>query len=118
MNEYSRHSKALAAVMNRMADSCPKFTWNNADWRIVPGTATQRGDLAAGGIVLNADLGFELLVSDFLSQSIPDAVTLKNLLLQSPLTYQGDNYKVVSVGIRPGGQQLFVQANSADQAAG
>ena len=112
MSPYERHAAALKSVQTRLGPSV--VTWDGDDLPIVPGTATRRKDLGAGGFSLNADMRFEALASCW---GYDDASNLKTDMLQTVVVYLGDNYKVESVGIRPGALQIVVECNSVGQDA-
>jgi hypothetical protein len=117
MNDYAVHARSLAAAKARLGDDCPVVTWGGRDYPVIPGSAARRQDLAAGGFQLNADFHFEALVSDWLTNAIPDVKQLKGRLLQTPVGYLGSDYKPISVTIRPGGLQMLVDCNSTGQNA-
>lgn len=116
MNDYATHANAFLTLQKRLGNDCPRFSWNDSDWPIIPGSATRRKDLASGGFQLNADLIFEVLVAQFLDPvAIPDATALKDALLARPINYLGDDYKIDSIEIAPGGLLLTAHANSLHQ---
>jgi len=114
MNYYGRHAAALASTQTRLGNTLPTITWAGKVWPIVPGSAQRRQDLASGGFQLNADFVFEALVSTFGPQN---ATALKASMLQTPITYLGGDYKAIQVSIKPGGQVIRVECNSAIQNA-
>lgn len=121
MNYYAKHANSLQAVQGRLSTDCPVIIWSGNQYMAIPGTAARRQDLVAGGLALNADLRFEILVAPFLDGvNLIDAQTLKNALLGAnsagtEVQYLGDRYKTVSVTISPGGLQLTVECNSISQ---
>ena len=118
MNDYAVHANAMAQIQRRLGDSCPIIIWNAMSYALIPGSATRRADLGSGGFALNADLSCEALVSTFADgDTITDARSLKNALLQTPVAYLGDVYKVQSVYISPGGLQVRIEANGISQGA-
>ncbi len=117
MNYYAKHARSLDSMQTRMGDSCPEFEWDDQTWKIIPGTAIRRADLSEGGIQLNADLRFEALVAQFLDDEIQNVTDLEEAFRNTPIGYLGQNYKVKSVGVRPGGLSVVVECNGADQGA-
>jgi hypothetical protein len=114
MNYYAKHANALAGTGNRLADSCPLVNWDSGDRRVIPGTLQRRKDLVSGGFELNSDLRFEMLLSDW---GYSDGNEFRKDALQTPLTYDGDTFKVQDVGIRPGGFHVVVDCNYIGQNA-
>lgn len=100
-----------------MADSCPIITWGNQNYLAIPNTAIRRGDLAHGGIQLNADFKFECLVAQFLTNVIVTVGDLRTAMLMTRVSYLGDTYKIDAVHIRPGGLQIGVECTSEAQKA-
>lgn len=117
MNYFAKHAASQAALQSRLGGDCPMITWNDKDWAIVPRSAKLRRDLALGGIQLNADLQFDLLVSAFLSSTITDAVALKDRMLNTEIGYLGEKFKAVQMDVLPGGLMVTVECNSLNQRA-
>lgn len=117
MNDYAYHAQGLGYLQTRLADSCPVVTWGNEDYIAIPSTAIRRGDLSQGGIQLNADLKFEALVAQFLTDTIKNAGDLRTAMLLTRISYLGDTYKIDSVHIRPGGFQVGVECTAEGQKA-
>jgi hypothetical protein len=117
MNDYATHARSVKAFQDRLGDACPVIAWARKEYKIIPNTALRRQDLNSGGMQLNADLRFEVLVETFQSDTITDAASLKDALLQTEIGYLGDAYKVEQVGIRPGELHVVVDCNSLYQNA-
>lgn len=117
MNEYAIHARALANLQTRLGDECPSIIWGATEYLIIPNSALRRGDLGPGGLTLNADLQFEALVSEFLSDDLPTVTDVKDEMLATRLEYLNDEYKIDAVNIRPGGLQIQVQCTSVGQRA-
>lgn len=117
MNEYATHARALKSLQDRLADECPVIVWGAQEYRIIPNSALRRGDLGPGGITLNADLQFEALTAEFLSDDLLTVADVKDALLTTRLEYLTDVYKVDAVHIRPGALQIQVQCTSVGQKA-
>jgi hypothetical protein len=113
MDYYGHNAASVAATQARLGSTCPSVSWQGVPRPIIPGSAMRRMDLAVGGFQMNADLRFDALVSRFGT----DATGVKNVLLQTPLSYLGDTYKVEGVTILPGGLQISVECNSIFQRA-
>ena len=118
MDYYARHAGSLAALQGRLDDSCPVFSWQGKDWKIVPGSALRRADLGGGGFSLNADLRFSALVQQFIDDGgYEDVNDFQTAFQQEVIGYLGAGYKVDSVSIMPGGLQVLVNCNSSSQNA-
>jgi hypothetical protein len=118
MNDFATHASAMQAVQNRLGDDCPTITWNGVAYKLIPGSAVRRMDLGPGGFRLNADFMADALASTFADgQTITNSATLKAAMLQTPIGYLGDDYKVEAVHISPGGLQVRIEANSLTQGA-
>lgn len=115
MNHFEAHADCESQHEAELAEACPVFGWNGRnDWKILPGSAMRRKDLAPGGFQLNADLRFTCLVAQFgLSATDQSDKMLQN----GAVTYLGDLYKVEAVFIAPGGLQMHVECNSLNQSA-
>jgi len=114
MGYYAKHAASMAAMEARLADELPVIAWNGQNYPLIPGTAQRRQDLVAGGFDLNADLKWNALVSSF---GAMDATALKAAMLQTQIAYLGDNYKVMAIGILPGGLIISAECNSLTQGA-
>lgn len=117
MNPYAIHAGSIQSLIDEMGDDCPAFTWGGNDYSILPGTAKTRKDLTVGGFSLDFDLQFVALVSPFVAGAITGATTLRDAMLETEMQYLSDNYKIVSVDIVAGGQQVRIGANSLSQGA-
>lgn len=117
MNPLLDHANGVSELQRELGDDCPVITWARRDYKILPGSAVRRQDLAPGGFQLNADLRFVALVETFLSSSIANADDLQDAMQNTVFTYLGQNYKATSVSIAMGGLQVTVEANSAVQNA-
>jgi hypothetical protein len=116
MNDFATHVIGFAAIQNRLGADCPVVTWDDLDFKVIPGSTRRRRDLGPGGFNLNSDFQFEALVSTFANGlTITDAHTLKDQLLQTRLGYLGDEYKPIAVTVRPGGLHVLVECNSLSQ---
>jgi hypothetical protein len=117
MNYYAKHAASQAALQRRLGEDCPGISWNDKDWAIVPRSAKLRRDLAPGGFQLNGDLKFDVLVAQFLSSTITDAVALKDRMLNTEIGYLGEKFKAVQMDVLPGGLMVTVECNSLNQRA-
>ncbi len=107
MNPYSVHAASLAALQTEMGADCPAFSWNGADYKALPGGAKRRKDNSAGGFSLDADLTITCLVSQFGTT----AAALCELMINSRLTYLGQAYRIETVTVAAGGQQLRLECS-------
>ena len=118
MNDFATHARAMQQVQDRLAGDCPVISWNGDDYKLIPGSASRRADLAPGGFQLNADFQCDALVATFIDgDTVTDAESLKDALLQRRIAYQGDFYKVDSVRILPGALQVRIECSSLGQNA-
>lgn len=121
MNIYKIHAGDLQSLETEQGEDCPSCNWNDADWLILPGGAMLRKDLGAGGFQMNSDMRLTVLFAQFSDAdpaAYPDAMTLKDMMLETPCTYLGDDYKIISVTIMGNGHQLHIEANALNQGAG
>lgn len=117
MNHFAIHASGLQAVVNELGSDCPVITWNGADRKVLPGTAVRRKDLSDGGYSLNADFSCNVLVSQLVDATYTTAKAVCDVMGQTPLTYLGDDYKIISVSRSAGDLFFTVQANSLNQGA-
>ncbi len=108
MNPYLTHANSLGALQTEMGDDCPTFLWLSETRKALPGGAKRRKDNSAGGFSLDADLTITCLVSQF-GQA---AATLREAMLNSRLTYLGQAYRIESVTVAAGGQQLRLECTA------
>lgn len=111
MSLYDTHAAALKATQTLLGTACPTISWNSLEWLVVTNTAQRRSDLQPGGFQLNADLTFEILLDQFGQPAEETASEFANTIVG----YLGEQYKVDSFNIRPGGLQARVECNSASQ---
>lgn len=114
MDIYSKHNDGFSQVIAKLGVVCPVFTWGNVNWQIVPGSVKMREKLQPGGFSMDSDLLFWTQLAQFKNNSIQD---LKNSLLQTAMQYLGDDYKIISVSVAPGGLQAMIEANALNQGA-
>lgn len=107
MNIATVHAQGLAYVQTEAGSACPTFKWSGNTWLCLPGGAHKRKDLQMGGFNLNSDLMLTALVAQFGL----DAVTLREKMLNTELDYLGLKYKVVSIIVAIGGQQIRIECN-------
>lgn len=105
----------MAGFVASLGDDCPVFTWNGAEWQIIPNLSTLQKRLDYGGFGLDFDSRFCCLVAPFLSLVTPNATALKDLMLETPLTYLGDEYQIKSVVIYPSTGIIAITANALNQ---
>lgn len=118
MNVYEVHSASLSALQTELdtqgaAVKCPIFTWAGKDYKALPGGAHLKKDLTMGGLSLDADLMITVLVAQFNAT----ANAQRDAMLRTKLIYLGHNYRIESVTIAAGGQQLRIECRDAVQGA-
>jgi len=117
MDVFQFHAQAFATAQ-QLTGNCPVFTWDGVDWLAIPNGALLKKNLSVGGFSLDFDLKLFALVQQFIDNgTAEDAASLKNLMLETPLEYFGDSYKIVSVNINTGGQQIEILCNALSQGA-
>jgi len=118
MNDYKAHGARIRMMQARLGKDCPMVSWNDKEWRVIPGSALRKSELGAGGYSLDADFVFEALVETFVgTEGITDAKSLKDALLRTPIGYLDDEYQVATVRIRPGGFQVMMECTALNQRA-
>ena len=117
MNFYALHASGVQATIDLFADTCPVVTWVGVDRKVIPNSIIRRKDLAQGGFQMDADLRFETMVASWIDDPNDSIRTVKNRMLQSPLGYLGEVYKIITVTVRPGELHMMVDCNSIDQQA-
>ena len=113
MNPYTDHAAGLGDLQAELGDNCPVFTWNGANYRILPASVRYGKPMDIGGFKTEADLAFVVLTNAFPGYASAEAV--KDALLQKQIAYRGKTYNVTNVIIPPTGQQMRVEAD-ADRA--
>lgn len=122
INPYLIHAQSIGMVQAEQGKACPqvRFVGLGLTLNIQPGSARLNSPLASGGLQLNADLVFTILLSQF-QPGFADANAVQASLLQTlpnrRLLYLGFDYKIESVMVLAGGLQLHIEANSLNQNA-
>ena len=106
---YSVHSDSLADLMVSLGDVCPQMFWSEQTIRAMPSGAGRSSANSPGGFSLSADCTLVALVADFSDGVLPDST--------QTLTYpvDGDEYKIVSRKIEPGGRIVKLTLESVAQ---
>lgn len=73
--------------------------------------------LRGGGFSQLFDLSLTVGITQFLSDSFPDANTLEAAMLNTQLTYLNVAYKLKSIHIAPGAVQMDIYCNALNEFA-
>lgn len=111
MSPYESHANGIAEVENELAGDCPTFDWNGDSYRALPGDATRVKEHGIGGFSINASLRLTVLASAF-SGSID---TIADEMRGTALTYRGEEHRITSVSVAPGGLQIEIECESSTE---
>ncbi len=109
MNVYEEHADALRELMDSLAGDCPVIWWNGKNVRVLPTSVKKRSENAPGGYGISFDLQFTTFLSEF-GTTIPES--------NQPFNYPGSNgdaFKILNIDPMPGGLQVRITANAANQ---
>ena len=100
MNAYSDHAAQLDALQAEQDNGSLVFTWNNANWKILPGGAKFGRKNDFGGFALSCDLKLTCTTAQF-GGNFPQAA--------ESVEYAGLNYTIKTVLTAPESYQLEIE---------
>lgn len=101
-NIYSDHAKQLDALRQEYGEPSLVFTWNAADWLILPRGAKFKRNNDAGGFVLDCDFELVCTTAQF-GGTLPDS--------GESMTHLGLEYTIQYVTPAAAGYQIRIGAN-------
>lgn len=110
VNPFAIHAAGLNSLIAEQGSDCPVFTWNGADYQILPGGALSRKSNSPGGFSLDSDLQLTVLTAAF-----GDAEAARAEMLETILLYAGHRYKIRDISIAQGGKQMRLHCDDAAQ---
>ena len=99
---YEDHAAMLDALRSEYAEPSLVFTWDAADYQILPGGARFKRANDVGGFALACDLQLTCTTAQF-GDVLPDS--------GESMTYAGKEYTIVSVTPAPAAYQIRIEAN-------
>ena len=87
----------------RLTGACPQFTWDDTNWLAMPNAADLKKSLAVSGWGFDFQLVLFATVDQFAQNGYATADTLVEAMLQTPMQYLGEDFKIEGVKILTGG---------------
>lgn len=102
MSAYKDHASQLEALYAELGAEAPVFTWDGAEYEILPGGAKFQRANDTGGFKLSSDLQLTCLTAQF-GSVLPTA--------GETITYLGTDYTLTAVTPAPAGFQMRLNAD-------
>ena len=125
MDWFAIHAEGIQQCVDELADACPTFQLTTissagpppvyigtgAVYKIIPGTQAMNAPLRAGGFSQAYDLTFTFGIAQFNMT----AQQVRDYLLNTPLKYDGVDYKVTEIRVLAGSKNVIAGMNSLNQ---
>ena len=100
-----------------LTGNCPVFTWDGVDWLTIPNAADLKRNLSIGGFSIDFNLILFATADQFAQAGYATADAVAEAMLDTPLQYLGENFKVESVKVLTGATIIVIGCNALDQGA-